>query len=128
VSLNQSQRTLRGLLLYSLLFLAAAPAKATEYVDLGLHGRVQASDIVVLARIVDPALALVSVERVLKGEAPQQITLVDYVDGFAVAAQRRPLIANARELMFLRKKNDAYAPVQDQYGRGSQRRPACRFV
>ena len=85
--------------------------------DLGLHGRVQVSDIVVLARVVDPAPAVVSVERVLKGKAPTQITLVAYVDGFAVAAQRKPPIANARELLFLRKKDDAYAPVQDQYGR-----------
>jgi hypothetical protein len=59
----------------------------------------------------------VSVERVFKGEAPKQISLIAYVDGFAVPAQRKPLIANARELLFLRKKDDAYAPVQDQYGR-----------
>jgi hypothetical protein len=97
--------------------LAAAPAGATQYFDLGLHGRVQASDIVVLGRVVDPALALVSVERVFKGEAPKQITLIAYIDGFAVPAQRKPLMANARELLFLRKKDDAYAPVQDQYGR-----------
>ena len=76
-----------------------------------------ASDIVVLGRVVDPALALVSVERVSKGEAPKQITLIAYVDGFAVPAQRKPLMANARELLFLRKKDDAYAPVQDQYDR-----------
>ena len=101
----------------SLLLLTAAPAKATEYFDIGLHGRVQVSDVVVVARVVDPALALVSVERVLKGDAPKQITLVAYVDGFAVPAQRKLLVANARELMFLTKKGDAYAPVQDQYGR-----------
>lgn len=84
---------------------------------MGLHGRVQASDIVVMARVVDPALALVSVERVLKGDAPKQITLVGYVDGFAIPAQRKLLVRGARELMFLVKKGDAYAPVQDQYGR-----------
>jgi hypothetical protein len=49
------------------------------------------------ARVVDPALALVSVEQVLKGDAPKQITLVTYVDGFAVPAQRKLLVANARE-------------------------------
>ena len=75
MSIDQSHRTLRGLLLCSLLFLAAAPAGATQYFDLGLHGRVQASDIVVLGRVVDPALALVSVERVFKGEAPKQSPL-----------------------------------------------------
>ena len=95
---------MRRLLLCSLLLLTAAPARATEYFDPGLHGRVQASDIVVLARVVDPALALVNVERVLKGDAPKQITLVAYVDGFAVPAQRKPLIANARELLFLRRR------------------------
>src|SRR5262245_32931092 len=40
-----------------LLLLTAVPAGATQYFDLGLHGRVQASDIVVLGRVVDPALA-----------------------------------------------------------------------
>jgi hypothetical protein len=99
------------------MLLVVAPATATQYFDLGMHGRVQVSDVVVLARVVDPASALVNVERVLKGEAPKQITLEAYVDGFAIPAQRKPLIANARELLFLRKKDDAYAPVQDQYGR-----------
>lgn len=102
-------------LLYVLL--VVAPATATEYFDLGLHGRVQVSDVVVLARVVDPALAFVNVERVLKGEAPKQITLVAYVDGFAIPPQRKLLVAGARELLFLTKKGDAYAPVQDQYGR-----------
>lgn len=97
--------------------LIVVPASATEYFDIGLHRRVQASDIVVVARVVDPALALVRVERVLKGDAPKQITLVAYVSGFAVPAQRKLLVANTRELMFLTRKGDAYAPVQDQYGR-----------
>jgi HEAT repeats len=114
-----SHRTLHSLLLCSLLVLAAAPARATQYSDLGLHGRVQASDIVILARVVDSALALVSVERVLKGDAPKQITLVDCVDGFCGLVQRKPLKTNTRELLFLRKKGDAYAPVQDEYGRMS---------
>ena len=117
MSIEQRHQALRRLLLCSLLLLTAAPATATEYFDIGLHGRVQASDVVVVARVVDPALALVSVERVLKGDAPKQITLVAYVDGFAVPAQRQLLIAGARELLFLTKKGDAYAPVQNQYGR-----------
>lgn len=99
------------------LLLMVVPATATEYIDLGLHGRVQAADIVVLARVVDPASALLNVERVFKGDAPKQITLVAYVDGFAVSSQRKPLRANTRELLFLTNKGDAYAPVQDQYGR-----------
>lgn len=117
MSIDQSHRATRRFLLCGLLLLTAAPAKATTYFDIGLHGRVQASDIVVVARVVDPALALVSVERVLKGDAPKQITLVAFVDGFAVPAQRKLLVADARELMFLVKRGGAYAPVQDQYGR-----------
>lgn len=108
---------MRRLLMSGLLLLSAVPARATQYFDMDLHGRVQASDIVVVARVVDPALALVSVERVLKGDAPKQITLVAYVDGFAIPSQRKLLVADAHELMFLVKKGDAYAPVQDQYGR-----------
>ena len=104
-------------------------ARASQYVDIGLHGRVQASDTVVLVRVVDPALALVSVERVLKGEARTQITLVDYIDGFAVPAERRPLVTDARELLFLTKKGDAYAPVQNQNGRmAAKRGPGYRLV
>ena len=55
MSIVQSDLMLRGLLLCSLLFLAAVPARATDYSDPGLHGRVEASDVVVLARVVDPA-------------------------------------------------------------------------
>jgi hypothetical protein len=94
-----------------------SPASANTYIDFGLHARVQASDTIVLARVVDPTSALLNVERVLKGNPPKQITLVSYVDGFAAAAGRKALVADARELIFLKKKNDAYAPVADQYGR-----------
>jgi hypothetical protein len=114
---NRRYQAVRRLLSCSLPFLVAAPAWATQYVDIGLHGRVQASDIVVVARVVDPALALVGVEQVLKGDAPKQIALVAYVGGFAAVAQRKLLVTNARELMFLTRKGDAYAPVQDQFGR-----------
>jgi len=114
---RDSHPTLRRVLLCTLLLLTARLANATEYARLDLHARVQASDIVVVARVVDPATALVSVEWALKGDAPKQITLVAYIDGFAVSTQQRPLVANARELMFLTKRGDAYAPVQDQYGR-----------
>jgi hypothetical protein len=99
------------------LIVSVVPVRATEYFDPGLHGRVQASDTVVLARVVDPSRDLVNVERVLKGNPPTQITLVAYVDGFSRPAQQKLLVAGARELMFLAKKDDAYAPVQDQYGR-----------
>jgi hypothetical protein len=100
--------------LVALLYVLASggTAGATPYFDVGLHGRVQLSDTIVLARVLDPARALVSVERVLKGEAPNQITLVAYIDGFAGPAQRKPLLADTRELLFLTKKGDTYAPCR----------------
>ena len=108
---------MRRLLFCSLLLFGAAPVQATFYSDLGLHGRVQISDVVVLARVVDPASALVSVVRVFKGDPPKQFRLVEYVDGYAIPGQEKRLVANGRELMFLRKKGDAYAPVQEEHGR-----------
>src|SRR5688572_26292029 len=81
-------------------------AEATQYFDPGLHGRVAASDTIVLARVVDPARALVSVERVLKGEPSKQITLVSYVDGFAAPEHRKALVRDSRELLFLTKKGE----------------------
>ncbi len=93
------------------------PAGANLYFDIGLHGRVQTSDTIVLARVVDANRALVRVERVLKGNPPERITLVSYVDGFAGPSCRKPLVLDARELLFLKKKGGDYAPVQDQFGR-----------
>ena len=92
-------------------------AQASEIIVLGLHGRAEVSDTIVLGRVVDPTRALVAVERVLKGAAPKQITLTAYIDGSLRAADQKPLLREARELMFLRKEGDAYAPVQNQYGR-----------
>src|SRR6188474_1976831 len=76
----------RVLLACAFVLAQAAGAGAADYVLLGLHARVQHSDTVVLARVVDPVRAVLSVERVLKGEAPTEITLVDYIDPFASAA------------------------------------------
>ena len=92
-------------------------AEATEYISLDLYGRVQGSDTIVLARIIDPAQARLAVERVLKGNPPPQITLVNYIDPQIVPDQRKELVLNGRELMFLTKRGDAYAPIQNQYGR-----------
>jgi len=91
--------------------------QASETIVLRLHGRVQLSDTIVLGRVVDPARALVAVDRVLKGDAPKQITLVAYVDGYAAAADQKRLVRDARELIFLNRKGDAYAPLQNQHGR-----------
>ncbi|MEQ1911802.1 MAG: HEAT repeat domain-containing protein [Vicinamibacterales bacterium] len=107
----------RSILLCCSLFLTSLPLQATEYAALALHDRVKFAETIVVARVVDPASASVRVERVLKGAAPKVIKLVDYIDFFSVPSQQKPLIANSRELMFLGKKGDAYAPLQDQYGR-----------
>ena len=96
---------------------SAAAAHASETVVLGLHARVEASDTIVVGQVVDPARALVVVQHVLKGAPPKRITLTAYVDGWLVASQQKPLVRDARELLFLRKEGDAYAPVQNQYGR-----------
>jgi len=85
-------------LLYVLL--NVAPTSATEYIDIGLHAGVQAADTVVLARVVDPARALVNVEGVLKGEAPTQITLVAYTDGFAARYSESPSWQRPRSSFF----------------------------
>ena len=53
-------------------------AEATTYITLALHERVKMSDTIVLVRVVDPTRAVVSVERILKGEPSKQITLVEY--------------------------------------------------
>ena len=98
---------------------SAGTAQASEIVVLALHGRVEASDTIVVGHVVDPARALVAVDRVLKGTPPKQITLIDYVDGSLIPSQQKPLARDARELLFLRKQGDGYAPVQSQYGRFS---------
>ena len=117
MSLNQSGRILRRFLFCSLLVLIAATAEATTYVRLGLHERVQSSDTIIVGRIVDPARARVRVERVLKGQPARQITLSSYVDDFAIPAQRKALVLDALELLFLTRQGETYAPVQSQYGR-----------
>jgi len=96
---------------------SSCPAEATEYVDIGLHRRVLMSDTIVVARVADPARAQVVVERVLKGNPSKQMTLVDFVDGFAAPEHRKALVLGSRELLLLTKRGDANAPVQTQYGR-----------
>jgi hypothetical protein len=98
-------------------FVTVSPARATEYIPLDLHQLVQFSETIVLARVVDPERATVRVERRLKGDTPQEITLVAYVDGFLRVDQRKPLTKGARELLFLNRKDNAYAPLQTQFGR-----------
>ena len=94
----------------------AAGAGAAEYVLLGLHARAQHSDTVVLARVVDPLRGVLSVERVLKDEAPTEITLVDYIDPFAgliaevhaflMEMERKPSVSqHARSMLALIAKH-----------------------
>jgi len=99
--------------------LAGVSPRANEEFVLGLHVRVQLADTIVVAQVVAPERALLSVERVIKGDAPKQITLTAYIDGFLSPAQRKPLVQDARELIFLNKRGDVYAPLQTQYGRWS---------
>jgi len=84
---------------------------------LSLHTMVQAAETIVVARVIDPVRATVRVERRVKGDTPQEITLVAYVDGFLRADQQKPLTKGERELLFLNRKGDSYAPLQTQFGR-----------
>ena len=95
----------------------AGMAGATEYIPLDLYSRVEGSDTIVLARIIDPDQARFAVERVFKGHPPPQITLVNYIDPQIVPGQRKEPVLNGRELLFLTKRGDTYAPIQNQWGR-----------
>jgi len=97
--------------------MTASPTRATEYIGLDLHHMVQFSETIVVARVLDAERATVRVERTLKGDTPQEITLVAYVDGFLRVEQRKPLTKGARELLFLNRKGNAYAPLQTQFSR-----------
>jgi HEAT repeat protein len=108
----------RGLVIAAFCLLAVpGSARATEDFVLSLHQRVQASDTIVVARVIDAERALLRVERVLKGDPPARITLVAYIDGFLRNDQRKPLVQNARELIFLNRRDGGYAPLQTQFGR-----------
>jgi HEAT repeats len=99
--------------------LAGGSPRANEEFVFDLHQRVQWVDTIVIARVLAPERALLSVERVIKGHAPKQITLTAYIDGFLPPTGRRPLVQDARELIFMNKQGDAYAPLQTQDGRWS---------
>jgi hypothetical protein len=105
------------LLLVILALALSAEVETTEYVPLALHEFVALSDVVALVTIEDPDVGRVRVERTVKGNVRGSLVLVDYVDRFAIPAQRRSLSAGTRELMFLKKVARGYAPVQDQLGR-----------
>ena len=112
-----TMRTTGTLAILAAAIAIASPAAGTEYVLLTLHARVQLSDTIVVARVDDPARALMTVEQVLKGTPSKQIGLTEYVDGFLRPADRKPLAADAKELLFLNRKGEAYAPVQTEFGR-----------
>jgi HEAT repeats len=82
-----------------------------------LHSSVEAADAVVIAQVIDADRGLLKIERRLKGDTADEITLVEYVDGFMDLRGRTPLVRDARELMFLQRKGDTYAPVQNQWDR-----------
>jgi HEAT repeat protein len=92
-------------------------AEATEYIALHLYQEVQFSDAIVIGTVTDGERAMVSVNETLKGAPPRSFRLVEYVDGFMRPADQRPLITGMQELMFLKRKDDGYAPLQTQFGR-----------
>lgn len=98
---------------------ASPPADATEYIRLHLYQQVKAPDVIVIATVTDARTATVRVDRVLKGETPRSIRLIHYIDSFLRPADRRELVNGARELMFLNREGEFYAPLQTQHGRFS---------
>jgi hypothetical protein len=60
---------------------------------------------------------VVSVERVLKGESPRQITLSLPVDSEIQVPSRKPLVLSAVELLFLKKHGESYVPVSGDFDR-----------
>jgi len=111
------RRIVRRLLSWSVVALAVNAAEASQYFRPELHQRVSWADTIVLARVVDPARAVVSVERVLKGESPRQITLSLPVDSEIQVPSRKPLVLSAVELLFLKKHGESYVPVSGDFDR-----------
>src|SRR4029078_5024330 len=92
-------------------------AEASQYFRPELHQRVSWADTIVLARVVDPARAVVRVERVLKGESPRQISLSLPVDSEIQVPSRKPLVLSAVELLFLKKHRESYVPFLRAFDR-----------
>ena len=113
------RRTARIALTGSLLVfvLASTRLAATTYASLYLYQQVDLSDAIVIATVIDAASANLRVDEVLKGRSGASIRLIDHIDTFARTADRRPLVPGSQELLFLKKRGDAYAPLQTQYGR-----------
>jgi len=111
------RRIVRRLLSWSVVALAVNSAEASQYFRPELHQRVSRADTIVLARVVDPARAVVTVERVLKGESPRQITLSLPADSEIQVPSRKPLVLSAVELLFLKKHGESYVPVLGDFDR-----------
>ena len=92
-------------------------AGATEWIALHLYQYVELSDLIAIGTIVDSENAVVRVDEILKGRTNRAIRLVETVDPFARREDQKPLISGARELLFLRRQSDAYAPLQILAGR-----------
>ena len=104
-----------GALLVVVLF--GARIDATTYASLHLYQQVDLSDVIVVATVVDPTAAALRVDEVLKGRPEASIRLVDHIDLFARSSDRRLLVPGSRELLFLKNRGDAYAPLQSEYSR-----------
>jgi hypothetical protein len=101
-------RRLRSMLWAGVLVLvsSAAPAAASEFFDLGLHARVQGSDAIVVARVIETGASMFAVERVLKGDPPREFMLIGTQGDFRKASDRVPFIRGTRELLFLIKETE----------------------
>ena len=95
----------------------APPVRATEWIALLLYQYVELSDVIAIGTIVDNENAVVRVDEILKGRTDRTIRLVETVDPFARSEAQKPLINGARELLFLRRQSDGYAPLQILGGR-----------
>ena len=104
-----------GALLVLVLF--GGRVDATSYAALHLYQQVDLSEVIVVATVVDPTIATLRVDEVLKGRPEASIRLVDHIDIFARSSDRRPLVPGAQELLFLKKRGNAYAPLQTEYSR-----------
>jgi hypothetical protein len=88
------------------MLLCVQTAVASEFFDLGLHARVQGSDAIVVARVIDTGASMFAVERVLKGDPPGEFMLIGTQGDFRKASDRVPFIRGTRELLFLIKETE----------------------
>jgi len=113
-------RPIRGAIRASLtiaLLMWSVAGEAHDYAAPPLYRSVESADAIVVATVTDGDLGVVRVDETLKGKTSRTIRLVNYIDTFMRLSDRRPLVNGAQELMFLKKEDENYAPLQMQLGR-----------